>query len=114
MAEFIVVTWATVQNRLQQHDEAVDTILSYWRDNAKRFRLNSLRYFSQGIGGNPFGYGHVMIYEFESLADWETFESEMAEDKEALALKEQLFANIDLATRRVVEWHDELRSSWVE
>jgi hypothetical protein len=114
MAEFIVVTWTTVQNRLQQHDESVGRILDHWRSHAQRFGLKSLRYFSQGIGGDPFGYGHVLIYEFESLAHWERFESEMAEDEEAMALKEQLFANIDLRTRRVTEWQAELRSSWLE
>lgn len=114
MAEFIVVTWAAVQGRLQQHDESVRKIMDHWRMNAKRFKLKSLRYFSQAIGGDPFTYGHVMIYEFESLADWEFFEKQMEQDKEVMALKEQLFTNIDLKTRRVVEWQDKLRGSWLE
>lgn len=114
MAEFIVVTWAAVQGHLQQHDESIRKIMDHWRSNAGRFKLKSLRHFSQGFGGDPFGYGHVLIYEFESLADWEFFENEMAKDKEAQALKEQLFANIDLKTRRIVEWQDELRGHWLE
>ena len=114
MAEFIVVTWAAVQGRLQPHDECAGKIMDYWRKNAKRFKLKSLRYFSQAIGGDPFTCGHVMIYEFDSLADWEFFEKQMEQDKEAMALKDQLFANIDLKTRRVIEWQDKLRSSWLE
>jgi hypothetical protein len=114
MAEFIVVTWAAVQGRLQQHDQCIRRIMDHWRKNAKRFKLKSLRCFSQAIGGDPFTYGHVMIYEFESLADWEFFEKQMEQDKEAMALKDQLFTNIDLKTRRVVEWQDKLRSSWGE
>jgi len=55
-----------------------------------------------------------MIYEYASLADWEVFENEMTRDKEATALKNQLFTNIDLKTRRVVEWQDEARDAWVE
>jgi hypothetical protein len=114
MAEFIVVTWSALQGRLQQHDESTRKILDHWKKNAKRFKLKSLRYFAQAIGGDPFTYGHVMIYEFESLADWEFFEKEMERDKEAMALKERLFKNIDLETRRVVEWQDKLRTSWLE
>jgi hypothetical protein len=114
MGEFIVVSWAAVQGRLKQHDESVKKIMSHWRKHAKRFKLKSLRYYSQAIGGDPFTYGHLMIYEFESLADWEHFEKEMEKDKEAMALKEELFTNIDLRTRRVVEWQDKLRSNWLE
>jgi len=114
MAEFIVVTWSAVQGRLQLHDESVRKIMDHWRKNAKRFKLKSLRYFSQAIGGDPFTYGHVMIYEFVSLADWEFFEKQMEQDKEAMALKDQLFTNIDLKTRKVVEWQDKLRDNWLE
>jgi hypothetical protein len=39
MSEFIVVTWAAVQDRLEQHDKAVGRILDFWRKNAKRFKL---------------------------------------------------------------------------
>ena len=114
MAEFIVVTWTAVQGRLHQHDESASKIMNYWRKNAKRFKLKSLRYFCQAIGGDPFSYGHSMIYEFESLADWEFFERQMEQDKEAMALKDQLLTNIDLKTRRVVEWQDKLRGNWLE
>ena len=114
MAEFIVVTWAAVQGRLQPHDESTRRIMDRWRKNAKSFGLKSFSYFSQAIGGDPFTYGYVIIYEFESLADWEFLEKQMEQDKEAMALKDQLFTNIDLKTRRVVEWQDKLRSSWLE
>jgi hypothetical protein len=56
----------------------------------------------------------VMAYEYDSLADWEYFEKEMEKDKKATALKDQLFTNIDLKTRRVVEWQDKQRDSWLE
>ena len=114
MGEFIIVNWSAVQGRLKEHDEAVKKIMRHWKKNAKRFKLRSLRYFSQAIGGDPFTYGHVMIYEFESLVDWEFFEKEMEKDKAALMLKEQLFTNIDLRTRRVFEWQDKLRGDWLE
>ena len=48
------------------------------------------------------------------LADWEIFEKEMERDPEAMALKEQLFANIELKTRRVVELQDKARNAWLE
>lgn len=108
------MTWAVVQGCVEQHEENVKRLMDYWHTNAKRFKLKSLRYYSQAIGGDPFTLGRVMVYEFESLADWEFFEKQMEHDKEAMALKDQLFANIDLKTRRVVEWQDKLRSSWLE
>jgi hypothetical protein len=114
LAEFIVVTWTVVQRRLQQHEESIRKIMDYWHRNADRFKLKSLRYYAQAIGGDPFTYGRVMIYEFASLADWEIFEKEMERDQEAMALKEQLFANIELKTRRVVEWQDKARDAWLE
>jgi hypothetical protein len=114
LGEFIVVTWTVVQGRLKEHEESIKAIMDYWHRNADRFKLKSLRYFIQAIGGEPFSYGRVMIYEYASLADWEMFEGQMTVDKEAMALKEQLFTNIDLKTRRVVEWQDELRDAWLE
>jgi hypothetical protein len=114
LGEFIVVTWTVVQGRLKEHEESIRAIMDYWYRNADRFKLKSLRYFVQAIGGEPFSYGRVMIYEYASLADWEIFEKQMAVDREAMALKEQLFTNIDLKTRRVVEWQDQLRDAWLE
>jgi hypothetical protein len=114
MAEFIVVTWAVAQGCVDQHEESVEKLLDYWHRNAKRFKLRSLRYYSQAIGGDPFSYGRVMVYEYDSLADWEYFETEMEKDKKAMALKDQLFVNIDLKSRRVVEWQDMQRDSWLE
>ena len=114
LGEFIVVTWTVVQGRFKEHEESIRAIMDYQHRNADRFKLRSLRYFAQAIGGDPFSYGRVMIYEYASLADWEVFEKQMAVDKEAVALKERLFTNIDLKTRRVVEWQDELRDAWLE
>lgn len=114
MSEFIVVTWTVVQGRMQQHEECIKRIMNYWRKNAKRFKLKSLRYYSQAIGGDPFTYGRVMIYEYDSLADWEIFEKEMDKSEEAMALKDKLFENIDLSTRKVAEWQDKLRGAWLE
>jgi hypothetical protein len=114
LGEFLVVTWTVVQGRLKEHEESLKRIMDYWHKNARRFKLKSLRYFSQGIGGDPFTYGRALVYEYASLADWEFFENEMARDKEATALKDQFFTNIELRTRRVVEWQDELRDAWLE
>jgi hypothetical protein len=50
MAEFIVVTWAVVQGCVEQHEKSIKRLMDYWRKNAKRFKLRSLRYYSQAIG----------------------------------------------------------------
>jgi hypothetical protein len=114
LGEFIVVTWTVVQGHFKEHEESIKAVLDYWRRNAERFKLKSLRYYSQGIGGDAFTYGRALIYEYASLADFEFFESEMDRDKEATKLKDQLFTNIDLKTRKVVEWQDRLREAWLE
>ena len=114
MGEFIVVTWTVMQGRMQQHEECIRRIMDYWCKNAKPFKLRSLRYYSQAIGGKSFTYGRVIIYEYDSLADWEIFEEEMDNDTEAMVLKDKLFENIDLSTRKVVEWQDKLRDAWLE
>jgi len=114
MAEFIVVTWAVAQGCMEQHEKSINRIMDYWHKNAKRFKLKSLRYYAQAIGGDPFTYGRIMVYEYDSLADWEFFEKEMEKDKKAMALKDQLIASIDLKTRRVVEWQDKQRECWLE
>jgi hypothetical protein len=114
MAEFIVVTWTVAQGCMNQHEESIKKIMNYWRKNAKRFKLKSLRYYSQAIGGDAFTYGRVMIYEYNSLANWEYFEKEMEKDKKAMVLKDQLFSCIDLKTRKVVEWQDKQRDGWLE
>jgi hypothetical protein len=108
------VTWSVAQGCVEQHEEKAKRLMDYWHTNAERFRLKSLRYYSQAIGGDPFTLGRVMIYEYDSLADWERVEKEMEKDKKAMALKDQLFANIDLKIRRVVEWQDKQRSIWLE
>ena len=114
MAEFMVVTWAVAQGCAEQHEKSIERLMDYWRKNAERFKLRSLRYYSQAIGGDPFTLGRVIVYEYDSLADWEYFEKEMEKDKKAIALKDQLFVNIDLKTRRVVEWQDKQRDYWLE
>ena len=114
MAEFIVVTWSVIQGCMERHEECITKLLDYWKQNSTRFKLKSLRYYRQAIGGEPFSYGRVMIYEYDSLADWEYFEKEMEKDKTAIGLKDKLFVNIDLKTRRVVEWQDGYREHWLE
>ena len=107
------MTWTVVQGCVEKHEESIKRLMNYWHKNAKRFKLMSLRYYSQAIGGDPFTLGRVMIYEYGSLADWEYFEKQMEKDKKAMALKDELFANIDLKTRRVVEWQDRQKDIWL-
>ena len=113
MAEFIVVTWTMIQSRVEQHEEHIKKNMDYWRKNARRFKLKSMRYFAQALGGDSFHYGRVLVFEFEALNDWEYFRTEIEENEEAFALKEQWLTIIDVKTLRIVEWQDRQRAAWL-
>ena len=53
LGEFIVVTWTVVQGRLKEHEESIKAIMDYWHRNGDRFKLKSLRYFSQALVVTP-------------------------------------------------------------
>jgi hypothetical protein len=114
MAEFIVVTWTMIQSRWEQHEENIKKNIDYWRKNARRFKLKSMRYFAQALGGDSFHYGRVLVFEFDTLNDWEHFRTEIEENEEAYALKEQWLTIIDVKTLRIVEWQDRQRAAWLE
>ena len=114
MAEFIVVTWTMIQSRWEQHEENIKKNIDYWRKNARRFKLKSMRYFAQALGGYSFHYGRVLVLEFETLGDWESFRTYIEENGEAFALKEQWFDCIDVKTLRIVEWQERQREVWLE
>jgi hypothetical protein len=115
LAEFVIVTWTImIQGRLEQHEETIKKNLDYCRKNAKRFKLKSMRYFAQALGGDSFHYGRVLAFEFETLENWENFRTYIEENEKAFALKEQWLANIDVKTLRIVEWQDRQREAWLE
>ncbi len=114
MAEFIIVTWTMIQGRMEQHEESIKKNMNHWRKNAKRFKLKSMRYYAQALGGDSFHYGRVLVFEFETLNDWESFRNEIEENEKAYALKEQWLTNLDVKTLRIIEWQDRQRDAWLE
>lgn len=114
MAEFIIATWTMLQGRVEQHEESIKKNMDYWRKNAKRFKLKSMRYYAQALGGDSFHYGRVLVFEFETLNDWESFRNEIEENEKAFALKEQWLTNLDVETLRIIEWQDRQRDAWLE
>ena len=114
MTEFIIVTWTTIHGRLEQHEESIRKNMDYWRKNAKRFKLKSMRYYAQALGGDSYHYGRAMISEFETLNDWEAFKEYLEENDKAYALKEQWLASVDVNTLRIIEWQDRQRKAWLE
>jgi len=114
VSESIVVTWTLIKDRLEQHEESIKKNMDYWRKNAKRFKLKSMRYFAQALGGYSFHYGRVLVCEFETLNDWETFRTHIEENEKAFALKEQWLDRIDVKTLRIIEWQERQREAWLE
>ena len=114
MSEFIVVTWTLKQGRFDQHEEAIRKNMASWRKNAKRFKLKSMRYFAQALGGYSFHYGKVLVYEFETLNDWEAFRTYLEENEKAYALKEEWLDCVDVNTLRIIEWQERQRDTWLE
>ena len=53
-----------------------------------------------------------MIYEYDSIKDMELFNKEMQEDETAKRLKNQLFANINLKSRKTERWQDKQKDLW--
>jgi len=114
MAEFIVVTWTLIKGRFEQHEESIKKNMDCWCKNAKRFKLKSMRYFAQALGGYSFHYGRVLVCEFGTLNDWETFRTHIEENEKAFALKEQWLNCIDVKTLRIIEWQERQREAWLE
>ncbi len=114
MAEFIIVTWTMIHGQMDRHEENIKKNMDYWRKNAKHFKLKSMRYLAQALGGYSFHYGRVMAFEFETLNDWETFRTYIEENEKAFALKEQWLDCIDVKTLRIVEWQERQREVWLE
>jgi hypothetical protein len=99
---------------MEQHEESIKKNMNHWRKNAKRFKLKSMRYYAQALGGDSFHYGRVLVFEFETLNDWESFRNEIEENEKAYALKEQWLTNLDVKTLRIIEWQDRQRDAWLE
>jgi len=114
MAEYIVVAWTMIHGRVDQHEENIRRNMDYWRKNARRFKLKSMRYFAQALGGNSFHYGRVLVVEFETLDDWERFRTYIEENGKAYALKEKWLDCINTETLRIIEWQERQREAWLE
>lgn len=114
MSESLIVTWTLIGDLSEQHEENIKKNMVFWRKNAKRFKLKSMRYFAQALGGNSFHYGRVLVLEFETLDDWEIFRRYIEDNKKAFALKEQWLHCVETSTLRIVEWQERQRKSWIE
>jgi len=115
VTEFIIVTWTMIhQGQVEQHEASIKKNMDFWRKNAKCFKLKSMRYYAQALGCDSFHYGRVLVFEYESLDDWENFRKYIEENEKAFALKEQWLTNVDVKTLRIVEWQDRQRDAWLE
>lgn len=38
MAEFVIVTWTMIQDRMEQHEESIKRTMDYWYKSAKRLQ----------------------------------------------------------------------------
>lgn len=114
MATFIIVTWTMIHGKTEQHDENLKKNMIHWRKNAKRLKLKSMRYYAQALGGDTYYYGRAMVFEFETLNDWQSFVDYLENDDKAYALKEKWLTNIDVKTLRIIEWQDRQRDAWLE
>ena len=65
MAVFLVETWNVAHEK--QHEEIMKRVLDYYHENAERFKLRSLRYYSEAPGFDPRSPRRVMVFEYDSL-----------------------------------------------
>lgn len=112
MAVFEVDTWLMCKGKRKEQEVIMKEIFEYGKKHLEISKyVKSLRFFRQGIGGNPVGR-FVLITEFESLADMERFYNLLEKDAEWLKIKERWISLIDLNTMNVSLWNDQLRDFW--
>lgn len=114
MAVFLVDTWVVCKGKGEEQEQIMREIFEYGNKHPEASQyVRSLRFFRQGIGGNPVGR-LVLITEFKNLAEMERFFSLLGKDEEWRRIKEKWASVIDPNTMQNALWNDRLRDLWVE
>ena len=75
--------------------------------------VKSLRYFKHGIGGKPPGR-RVLITEFASLSDMDTFFNKLRKETEWQKIMQDWTDVMEQTTVETLLWSDQHRELWTE
>jgi hypothetical protein len=114
MAVFEVDSYVLTENSQMKHEKIVQKIFDYGKKHPEVSKyVKSLRFFRQGIGGEPVGR-FVLMTEFECLSNMEKFYTLLNKDEQWQRIKKDWASVIDSKTMNVSLWNDRLRNRWVE
>jgi hypothetical protein len=106
--------WVPAKDKEKENEQIVKKILQYGskHPNISKY-VKSLRYFKQGIGGKPPGR-RVLITEFATLSDMETFFKKLQNEMEWQRLRQEWTDVMDKNTVETMLWNDQERELWIE
>lgn len=114
MAIFLLDTWVPEKGKENENEQIVKKILQYGAKHPEVFKyVRSLRYFRQSIGGTPPGR-RVLITEFNSLSDMDTFFREVQKDPEWQKISLEWKDVMDQTTVETMVWNALNRELWTE
>lgn len=93
----VISTWTVKPEKQAEFNRLWKRLLKYMKKNSKMFKeVKSLKFYAQTFGG--VAGSCVEMSEYESLADYETVQTRMYKDKEALKLNQEFMLLIDPTT----------------
>lgn len=114
LAIFLLDTWVPAKGKEKDNEEVVKKILQYGATHADISKyVKSLRYFRHGIGGRPPGR-RVLITEFASLSDMDTFFNKLGKETEWREITQEWRDVMEQTTVETLLWNDQHRKLWTE
>jgi hypothetical protein len=118
MSVYEVENWQVAEGKEKEHDEWMRRWLKWVHDHRELFKeWKSVRYFVKTIAGNQ-SNRHFVIWEYESLADYETYkkrrndyEGPYAEYKKNDPYHHGVFVHNTMENEF---WRDQERELWIE
>jgi hypothetical protein len=118
MPIFEVETWRVIPGKEYEHEEALRVWMTWVREHKELFpEWRSLRYFVKYIAGEETDR-HMMVWEYESLADYEKYKARRANYEGPYADYKKVdpyhMGLFDKSTMSVEVWKDNDRDLWIE
>jgi hypothetical protein len=114
LAIFLLDTWVPAKGKEKENEEVAKKILQYGATHADISKnVKSLRYFRHGIGGSPPGR-RVLITEFASLSDMDTFFKKLGKETEWREIIQEWRDVTEQTTTETLLWNDQHRKLWTE
>jgi hypothetical protein len=118
MSIFEVETWRVIPGKEKEHEEALRVWMTWVREHKMYFpEWKTLRYFVKYIAGEETDR-HIMIWEYESLADYEKYKNRRADYEGPYAEYQKVDPYhkgvFDKICMSVEVWKENDRDLWIE